>query len=181
MWRWWSVKPEMEECWRWWSGFGFDGSKGWICGVLGLGLGLILTVVFWVWVFGVDVSNGAGVEDDVGKGMDASGRVVAAVSKSVASTVTAELGELLALREGLLLAKSFNLIISVAEVDATNVASMLNSDIPSLCDAFFLITDIKGLCKVVGDCRCQAISRFGNSLAHHLAALAFSSFQRQFV
>ncbi|KAK3211629.1 hypothetical protein Dsin_016335 [Dipteronia sinensis] len=120
--------------------------------------------------------------DEIGLGAvirDAYGRVVAAVSKSVASTVTAELAKLLALREGLLLAKSFNLIISVAEVDATNVASMLNSDIPSLCDVFFLITDIKGLCKVVGDCRCQAISRLGNSLAHHLAALAFSSFQRQ--
>ncbi|KAK2646732.1 hypothetical protein Ddye_021927 [Dipteronia dyeriana] len=49
---------------------------------------------------------------------DASSRVVAAISKSVAGNVTVELGKLLALREGLLLAKSFNLIIWVAEVDA---------------------------------------------------------------
>ncbi|KAK3188937.1 hypothetical protein Dsin_028498 [Dipteronia sinensis] len=120
--------------------------------------------------------------DKIGLGAvirDASGRVAAAVSKSVAGTVIAELGELLALKEGLLLAKTFNLFIPMAEVDASNVASMLNSDVSSLSDAFLLINDIKGLCKVVGDCRCQAISRLGNSLAHHLAALAFSYVQRQ--
>ncbi|KAK4852374.1 hypothetical protein QYF36_023464 [Acer negundo] len=82
---------------------------------------------------------------------DASGRVVAAVSKYVAGFITAELGDMLALREGLLLAKSFNLIISVAEVDANNVASMLNSDVASLSDVFLLINDIKALCKVGGE------------------------------
>ncbi|KAK2641541.1 hypothetical protein Ddye_023304 [Dipteronia dyeriana] len=114
--------------------------------------------------------------NEIGLGVairDASDRVVAAISKFVVGNVIAELGELLALREGLLLAKSFNPIIWVVEVDASNVASMLNSDVPSLSDTFFLINDIKALCKVVGDCRCQAISRLGNSLVHQLAAWPF--------
>ncbi|KAL5739799.1 hypothetical protein ACOSQ2_028979 [Xanthoceras sorbifolium] len=85
------------------------------------------------------------------------------------------LGEFLALRECLILAKSLSLSLSVAEVDASNVASVINSSVPSYGDASFVIDDIKALCKEVGDCCCMAIPRSGNRLAHILASTAFSS------
>ncbi|KAK3230700.1 hypothetical protein Dsin_002581 [Dipteronia sinensis] len=101
--------------------------------------------------------------------------VVATVSKPLPGNFSVELGELLALREGLLLAKRHNLIVKFAEVDASSVASLLNSDVCYLGDALFVIYDIKALCSEVGGCSCQAIPRSSNTLAHTLASLAFSS------
>ncbi|KAK4854714.1 hypothetical protein QYF36_000379 [Acer negundo] len=106
---------------------------------------------------------------------DSSGRVVAAISKSLLGNFSVEMAELLALREGLILAKRFNLIISSAEVDAVSVASLLNSEESYLGDALFLISDIKALCIEVGGCHCLAIPSSANSLAHALVTLAFSS------
>ncbi|KAL5759510.1 hypothetical protein ACOSQ2_018348 [Xanthoceras sorbifolium] len=104
-----------------------------------------------------------------------SGDIVAAVSKKFPGFFSAEVGELIALREGLLLVKSLGLKICVAEVDASNVASMVNEAGSSLGDASFIVEEIKVLCSEVGDCRCLSIPRSGNRLAHVLASSAFSS------
>ncbi|KAH7575832.1 hypothetical protein JRO89_XS02G0228900 [Xanthoceras sorbifolium] len=104
-----------------------------------------------------------------------SGDIVAAVSKKFPGFFSAEVGELIALREGLLLVKSLGLKICVAEVDASNVASMVNEAGSSLGDASFIVEEIKVLCSEVGDCRCLSVPRSGNRLAHVLASSAFSS------
>ncbi|KAK4847887.1 hypothetical protein QYF36_006873 [Acer negundo] len=106
---------------------------------------------------------------------DSSGMVVAAVSKSMVGNISVDLGELLTLREGLILAKCLNLVINFVEVDASLIASMLNLDNSCLGDAMSIVSDIKALCFEVGGCSFQAITRSFNSLAHALAALAFSS------
>ncbi|KAL5818845.1 hypothetical protein ACOSQ4_022687 [Xanthoceras sorbifolium] len=86
----------------------------------------------------------------------------------------AELGELLALREGLLLAKEFNLSIAWVELNAVNVvARVLNSLPSSVMDP--IISDVKALFRAVGVSNCHAIPRSGNGMAHSLASLAFSS------
>ncbi|KAL5741962.1 hypothetical protein ACOSP7_028694 [Xanthoceras sorbifolium] len=123
----------------------------------------------------VAIREGSG---DVGVGVairDLASIIVAAVSKLLPGSFSAKLGEFLALRECLILAKSLSLSLSVAEVDASNVASVINSSVPSYGDASFVIDDIKALCKEVGDCCCMAIPRSGNRLAHILASTAFSS------
>ncbi|KAK1551912.1 hypothetical protein Q3G72_007118 [Acer saccharum] len=50
---------------------------------------------------------------------------------------------MLALKEGLLLAKQYNLKIQVTEVNATNEASTVNLNDSSSGDAYFLVDDIK--------------------------------------
>ncbi|KAL5836959.1 hypothetical protein ACOSQ3_014128 [Xanthoceras sorbifolium] len=76
---------------------------------------------------------------------DSQGKVVAASAKPILGFFPAELGELLALREGLLLAKELNLITEWA------------------------------LFRAVGVSNCHAIPRSGNGMSHSLASLAFSS------
>ncbi|KAL5741912.1 hypothetical protein ACOSP7_028644 [Xanthoceras sorbifolium] len=61
------------------------------------------------------------------------------------------------------------------EVDARNVAFAVNDNGPYCGSAGGLVGDIKAFCKEVGVLKCQAIPRMGNSVAHTLAALAFSS------
>ena len=63
----------------------------------------------------------------------------------------------------------------LAEVDAVNIANVVNSPDIVNCVAKFIVNDIKDLMKEVGNCLCQAISRVGNTLAHDLASLAISS------
>ncbi|KAK1565763.1 hypothetical protein Q3G72_034366 [Acer saccharum] len=105
---------------------------------------------------------------------DSSGIVVAAISKPLVGRPSVELGELLELHEGLLLAKRYNLAVQFAEVDALSVASMINSNSSAMGDAMFLISDIKSLCIKLGGCVCQHIPRLSNVLAHRLANLAFA-------
>ena len=100
---------------------------------------------------------------------------MAAISKPILGNFSVELGELIALHEGLLLAKNLNLVINLTKVDASNVAVMLNSNSSYLRDAMFIISDIQALRSDVGAFSCQAIPRESNSLAHGLANLAFSS------
>ncbi|KAK2665033.1 hypothetical protein Ddye_003607 [Dipteronia dyeriana] len=83
------------------------------------------------------VGLGATIRDD-------NGRVVA-IAKPIVGIFTATAGELLALREGLLLAKNYNLNVLIAEVDAFSVASVLNSMDPLLGDASFIVNDVKAL------------------------------------
>ncbi|KAL5754890.1 hypothetical protein ACOSP7_023110 [Xanthoceras sorbifolium] len=105
---------------------------------------------------------------------DSQGKVVAASAKPLLGFFSAELGELLALREGLLLAKELNLIIEWVELDAVNVVARVSSSFPcSVLDP--IVSDVKALFRAVGVSNCLAISRSGNSMAHSLASLAFSS------
>ncbi|KAI9180022.1 hypothetical protein LWI28_000389 [Acer negundo] len=60
---------------------------------------------------------------------DHNGEVLAAVSKPMHGSFDAEVGELLALREGQLLAKRSNLSVNNAETDVVNVALIVNSPV----------------------------------------------------
>ncbi|KAL5811773.1 hypothetical protein ACOSQ3_026723 [Xanthoceras sorbifolium] len=103
-----------------------------------------------------------------------SGKVVAASAKPLLGFFPAELGELLALREGLLLAKELNLNIEWVELDAVNVVARVSSSFPcSVLDP--IVSDGKALFRAVGVSNCLAIPRSGNAMAHSLASLAFSS------
>ncbi|KAL5783938.1 hypothetical protein ACOSQ2_006330 [Xanthoceras sorbifolium] len=105
---------------------------------------------------------------------DSQGKVVAASAKPLLGFFPAELGELLALREGLLLAKEFNLIIEWVELDAVNVVARVFNSLPcSVMDP--IISDVKALFRDVGVINCHVIPRSGNGMAHSLASLAFSS------
>ncbi|KAL5790970.1 hypothetical protein ACOSQ2_005858 [Xanthoceras sorbifolium] len=86
----------------------------------------------------------------------------------------AELGELLALREGLLVAKELSLSIEWVELDAANVVARVSNSCPfSFMDP--IVSDIKALFRAVGVSNCHAIPRSRNGMAHSLASLAFSS------
>ena len=86
-----------------------------------------------------------------------------------------EVGQLLALREGLMLAKFYNCNIQMAEVTSPSVISYLYSQVPISGDAKFILLDIQGFVPEVGSCKCQSISKSGNVLALRLASVAFSS------
>ncbi|KAL5799261.1 hypothetical protein ACOSQ4_032145 [Xanthoceras sorbifolium] len=83
---------------------------------------------------------------------DSQGKVVTASAKPLLGFFPAELGKLLALQEGLLVAKKLSLIIEWVELDAANA-----------------------LFRAVGVSNCHAIPRSRNGMAHSLASLAFSS------
>ncbi|KAK3225142.1 hypothetical protein Dsin_005004 [Dipteronia sinensis] len=106
---------------------------------------------------------------------DDKGWVVAAVSKSLAGNFSLEIGELIALREGLLLAKGLKLKISCVELDACNVVAMVSSGVGASSTSEFVCADVMVLCKEVEVRSCQSISRNGNRVAHNLASLAMSS------
>ncbi|KAL5794878.1 hypothetical protein ACOSP7_003472 [Xanthoceras sorbifolium] len=105
---------------------------------------------------------------------DSQGKVVVASAKPLSGFFPVELGELLALREGLLVAKELSLIIEWVELDAVNaVARIFNSCPSSFMDP--IVSDIKALFRIVGVSNCHAIPRSRNGMAHSLASLAFSS------
>ncbi|KAK2643902.1 hypothetical protein Ddye_019097 [Dipteronia dyeriana] len=94
-------------------------------------------------------------------------------------TFFVESAEVLALREGLVLAKQLGYNVSWAEVDAVNVAAGVNLFQPLSGVAGFVFDDVQALCKEAGISKCHAISRKGNGLAHNLASLAVSSRREQ--
>ncbi|KAL5748495.1 hypothetical protein ACOSP7_025537 [Xanthoceras sorbifolium] len=106
---------------------------------------------------------------------DSNGKVLVSLSKPLRGCVSAELGEFLALREGLLLTRFFGFFGYWVEVDVSNVASAVQLSLPSLGVAGLVLNDILSLVSEVQVCKCLAISRSGNSLAHDLASAAFSS------
>ncbi|KAL5738556.1 hypothetical protein ACOSP7_031317 [Xanthoceras sorbifolium] len=113
------------------------------------------------------MGSGAVVRDDQGK-------VVAASAMPLLGFFLAELGELLALREGLLLAKELSLVIEWVELDAVNVVARVFSSFPcSFVDP--IVNDVKALFRDMGVSNCHAIPRSRNGMAHSLASLAFSS------
>ncbi|KAK3229804.1 hypothetical protein Dsin_001685 [Dipteronia sinensis] len=117
------------------------------------------------WVIGVTI------RDDKGK-------VLVARSNLLCGSFSAEIGQFLALREGLTVTKFYNLRIQVAEVVSSKVISSLYSSFSILGDASFIINDVKDLLSKVGSYKCQSVSKFGNVLAQNLASLAFSARER---
>ncbi|KAK3205324.1 hypothetical protein Dsin_019370 [Dipteronia sinensis] len=108
------------------------------------------------------IRTGAAIRDD-------KGRVLAARFNQLSGSFNLKAGELIALREGLLLALFYNLHVDIAEVASPNVVSILNDLAPPVGGSKFLIKDIKAMFLDVGICKSQVISKAGNSLAHKLA------------
>ncbi|KAL5821187.1 hypothetical protein ACOSQ3_023069 [Xanthoceras sorbifolium] len=110
---------------------------------------------------------------------DSSRLVMAAISKTLLGCFSAESGEMLVLRKGLLLAGNLGLTVQLIEVDACNVvSSVLGSD--SCCgENGLIVLDIKALLQVVGFVKCQAISRKSNGVTHNLASLTLSSLEER--
>ncbi|KAK3199470.1 hypothetical protein Dsin_022885 [Dipteronia sinensis] len=95
---------------------------------------------------------GATIRDD-------KGRVLAARSNQLAGSFSNEVGHFLALREGLQLAKFYNLHVSIAETSSSGVGSLLSCSVPIFRKVNFIVNDIKALFSEVGVCKCQAIPR----------------------
>ncbi|KAK2663225.1 hypothetical protein Ddye_001799 [Dipteronia dyeriana] len=89
------------------------------------------------------------------------------------------IGEFLALREGLLLAKFHNFQVHVAEVDASLVVSSLNLLGIISGDASYIVNDIRSLFSKVGICKCQTIPKSGNALAHNLTSMSSFSIKER--
>ncbi|KAL5761181.1 hypothetical protein ACOSQ2_020019 [Xanthoceras sorbifolium] len=101
--------------------------------------------------------------------------VVVALAKPLWGFFNIELGELLAIREGLLFAKSLKLFVSWVEVEASSVIARLQSSSSSCCLADPIVSNIKALFKDVEVYNCLFIPRSRNVVAHSLTSLAFSS------
>ncbi|TXG57422.1 hypothetical protein EZV62_018735 [Acer yangbiense] len=121
---------------------------------------------------GMTIGVGAAIRDD-------KGLVLAARSNQLPGILNVENGELIALRECLLLAHFYNLKVDYAEVISPSVVSIFNDSIPLVGESKFLMNDIKALFLDVGIIKCSAVSKSGNSLAFKLALSAFSSFREQ--
>ncbi|KAK3187738.1 hypothetical protein Dsin_027299 [Dipteronia sinensis] len=106
---------------------------------------------------------------------DDKGWVVAALSKHVLGNLSPEAGELVVLREGLILANQLKLKISCVELDACNVVSKVSSALIDKGETESLVSDIKALLKEVEVQKCQSISRNENMVAHNLASLALAT------
>ena len=106
---------------------------------------------------------------------DNKGLVIAARANQLPGNFTTTFGELIALREGLLLAQFFNLKVDYVEGFSSSVCSILNDFIPLVGESKFIMNDIKVMCSDVGIIKCLAVSISGNSLALKLACSAFSS------
>ncbi|KAK4850805.1 hypothetical protein QYF36_009914 [Acer negundo] len=100
------------------------------------------------------VGVGAAIRDHIGD-------IMAAISKPIKRSFSAAVGELLALREGLLLAKNLNLTVNISEVDAVNVAHDINSSGSINYAIKFVVNDVKILMKEVGTGLCQAWKLLG--------------------
>ncbi|KAK4852669.1 hypothetical protein QYF36_026009 [Acer negundo] len=103
--------------------------------------------------------------------------MVMALTKAVLDIFSAKVGELLALRDGLLSAKNLGLVVNWVEVDVVNVDSGLAGDSFQWSDAGPIVFDIKGLFEDDRVVKCLSTPRNGNVMAHTLAALAFSSME----
>ncbi|KAL5826058.1 hypothetical protein ACOSQ3_017897 [Xanthoceras sorbifolium] len=130
-----------------------------------------LCILLWNLWFDRNLSmyNGIGVAV-----RDHCRHILAAVSLCFPGSFSAEVGEALALREGLLLAKDLGIGVRFVECDSVNVVNDVSSSALRLGVAGCVLDDIRALCKDVGVVSCQAISRKRNALAHTLAALACS-------
>ncbi|TXG65114.1 hypothetical protein EZV62_006389 [Acer yangbiense] len=112
---------------------------------------------------------------------DDKGKIIAARARKIKGTFSKETGVLLALRDGLMLAKFLEIPVGMVEVDFSPVISILNSSGLYLGDASFVIQDIKALMADIGVKVCQVTSPVGNSLARNLGKSAFSSSREGFL
>ncbi|KAK3204299.1 hypothetical protein Dsin_018345 [Dipteronia sinensis] len=117
---------------------------------------------------GLSIGVGAAIRDD-------KGLVLAAQSNQLAGVLNTDVGELIALWEGLLLALFYNLQVDLAEVVSPTMVSFLNDPAPLMGESKFIVQDIKSMFLAVGVCKSIAVSKSRNSLALKLALLAFSS------
>ena len=117
---------------------------------------------------GLSIGIGAAIRDD-------KGLVIAARANQLPGRFTEEVGELIALREGLQLAHFYNLKVNLVEVMSHRVVSVLNDSIPLVGESKYVMNDINLLISIVGISKCLAVSKSGNSLALSLANSAFSS------
>ncbi|KAL5782055.1 hypothetical protein ACOSP7_007084 [Xanthoceras sorbifolium] len=101
-------------------------------------------------------------------------------SPSPAEVLSAISRELLALREGQLLAQELGLKVSWVECDAAYaVSTMLDKD-PCFGLVGLVVSNVRVLCKIVGVVKYLAISRKRNGLSHTLASLDCSSVDDRF-
>ena len=102
------------------------------------------------------------------------GQVVAFSCGRYEGALSAQHAEIMALKDGLLLAVSRGLVLDCVECDALNVVSDVN--IRNF-DSIFgvLLEDIVELLVVVGGGSCRHISRYCNMVAHTLAAMGLRS------
>ncbi|KAH7571806.1 hypothetical protein JRO89_XS04G0146000 [Xanthoceras sorbifolium] len=112
---------------------------------------------------------------------DSAGWVVAASYKSVHGSFSVDAGELLALRDGLLLAKRMGCSVQLVESDFSNAIGMVSNVVSCFRDIGCVIFDVKALCEEVGVVTCCVISRFRNGAAYSLAVLALSSLEDRFL
>ena len=105
--------------------------------------------------------------------------MLAARSNRLVGSFSKEVGHLLALREGLMLAKFYCLPVSIVESFSSSFSSSLVSPGSRLGDSHVIVNDIHTLFSNAGICKCQATSKKGNSLAHNLASIAFSSIKER--
>ena len=106
---------------------------------------------------------------------DDKGRVIIARSNIFYGLFNSDLCHLIALREGLMLTKFYNLPFRIAEVSSSFICSALNSPKPLLGDSTYIINDIRALLAEVGICKWLNVPKSGNILVHKLASKAFSS------
>ncbi|KAK3188913.1 hypothetical protein Dsin_028474 [Dipteronia sinensis] len=107
-------------------------------------------------------------------------KVLIAHCSRMSGNFSVEVGELLALREGLRLAKFYNICVNSVDVASLRADSFLNDLAAPLGVSKLIVLDIKAFMLDAGICTVKEISRNGNSLALKLAHLAFSSVQGLF-
>ncbi|KAK2635617.1 hypothetical protein Ddye_030409 [Dipteronia dyeriana] len=110
---------------------------------------------------------GVAIRDDKGK-------VLTARLNLLIGSFSSQIGQVLVVREGLLLAKFYHFSVSTFENSSSSVISSLSNSVNFRGDASFIVADIKTLISDVGICKCQSSSKQGN-LMHRLASIAFSS------
>ncbi|KAL5828041.1 hypothetical protein ACOSQ4_019838 [Xanthoceras sorbifolium] len=126
--------------------------------------------------FGISSMVLLGLQDRVmSSSWNGAGSMVTTLSKPISGDFPAEVRELLALREGLLIIKKCNLVVIYVEVDAANIPSGLNGDDFQWSAIGPIFNDIKVLLGDVGVVYCMYILRSRNTIAHTLAALALFS------
>ena len=110
---------------------------------------------------------------------DDKGLVIAARAIQLPGNFSADVRELMALREGLLFAHFYNLKVEFAEMNSSSAVALLNDSKPLVGESKFLINDIKLLFVDVGIIRCLGVSKFGNSFVSKLAVTALISSREQ--
>lgn len=100
---------------------------------------------------------------------DSTGEVIASACKPLASCISALESELLAYREGLLLALHWSLRPIIVESDCLEAIQLLKSTEKAMSDQAFLVKEIKDLIHVSREIKLVKGHRSQNSISHLLA------------